>query len=144
MPDAQFDAAVWLIRHLQGTFGNIAPRGHGEMSGAATACPGRFFPLAEMKRLQYRGSVPTQPPAPPPSTPGAPAPQLFRVQVGAFKVRANADAKAARLRALGHETIIVERGGYIRVQVGAFAQRPNADRLAATLKSQGFSTFVTT
>jgi len=54
MPDAQFNALVWLIKHLRGIYGDIPVRGHRDL--AATACPGQFFPLAEVQRLQFRGS----------------------------------------------------------------------------------------
>jgi len=53
MPDAQFNAGVWLLRHLGGIYGNPTVQGHGDLS--PTACPGRHFPLAEMRRLQIRG-----------------------------------------------------------------------------------------
>jgi len=52
MPDAQFNALVWLVRYLRGIYGDIWIRGHRDL--AATACPGQFFPLAEVQRLQFR------------------------------------------------------------------------------------------
>jgi|GEM_PF-1619808 len=54
MPDAQFNALVWLIRHLRGIYGNVPIQGHGEL--AATACPGQFFPLDEVRHLEFRGA----------------------------------------------------------------------------------------
>lgn len=53
MPDAQFNALVWLCRHLQGIYGNIPIRGHRDYM--ATACPGQFFPMDEVRTLQFRG-----------------------------------------------------------------------------------------
>ena len=53
MPDAQFNALVWLCNEIRKTYGDIPINGHGEL--AATACPGRNFPLAELKRLEFRG-----------------------------------------------------------------------------------------
>ena len=52
MPDAQFNALVWLIRHLREVYGDIWIKGHRDL--AATACPGQFFPLEEVKTLQFR------------------------------------------------------------------------------------------
>ena len=53
MPDAQFNVLVWLCLYLQGISGNIPIRGHsGYME---TACPGQFFPMDELQRLQFRG-----------------------------------------------------------------------------------------
>ena len=58
MPDAQYNALVWLIKHLRGIYGDIPVRGHNEFAGhTSNACPGQFFPLAEVKRLQFRGKV---------------------------------------------------------------------------------------
>ena len=54
MPDAQFNALVWLIKHIRGIYGNIPIRGHREVPGTSTACPGRFFPIDEIRRLEYR------------------------------------------------------------------------------------------
>jgi len=53
MPDAQFNALVWLIKHLRGIFGDIPIKGHRDLT--ATACPGQFFPLDELRRLELRG-----------------------------------------------------------------------------------------
>jgi len=55
MPDIQFNALVWLIQHLRGIYGNIPIQGHRDL--AATACPGQFFPLDEVRRLQFRGTA---------------------------------------------------------------------------------------
>jgi len=54
MPDAQFNAGVWMLKYLQKRYGTHPIYGHGELR--ATACPGRFFPLDEMRTLQYRGN----------------------------------------------------------------------------------------
>jgi len=59
MPDAQFNALVWLIRHVRERYGNIWIRGHRDLM--ATACPGQHFPMDEVRRLQFRGGVPTLP-----------------------------------------------------------------------------------
>ena len=53
MPDVQFNALVWLLRHLRGVYGDIPIHGHREL--AANACPGQFFPLDEARTLQFRG-----------------------------------------------------------------------------------------
>jgi len=53
MPDTQFNALVWLLRHVRGIYGNLPIQGHNAF--ASTACPGRFFPMAEVRRLEYRG-----------------------------------------------------------------------------------------
>ena len=52
MPDAQFNALVWLIKEIRRKYGKIPIQGHRDF--AATACPGRFFPMDEVRRLKYR------------------------------------------------------------------------------------------
>ena len=54
MPDVQFNALVWLIRHLRSIYGNLPIGGHRDL--AATACPGQFFPMDELQKLQFRGT----------------------------------------------------------------------------------------
>ena len=49
MPQAQFDAIVWLIRHIRNIYGDIPVKGHREFSGNATVCPGQFFPLEQIR-----------------------------------------------------------------------------------------------
>jgi len=53
MPDIQFNAGVWLINHLFETFGTLPILGHREAS--PSACPGKFFPLGEIRTLNFRG-----------------------------------------------------------------------------------------
>ena len=54
MPDAQFNAGVDIIKYLVGKVPSIKKiGGHGEYM--ATACPGQYFPLEEMKTLKKRG-----------------------------------------------------------------------------------------
>jgi len=67
---------------------------------------------------------------------------LYRVQVGAFSQRKNAERFADELRKKGWEVFIVSESPY-RVQVGAFAQKENADGVVSKLKSQGYEAFVT-
>lgn len=69
---------------------------------------------------------------------------LYRVQTGAFSKKANADAFAAKLKAAGFATYIVQVGNLYKVQVGAFAQKTNADNMMAKLKAAGYDAFITT
>lgn len=49
MPKAQYDACVRLIRDLRAKYPDIKwIKGHKEMPGCSTACPGDYFPLARM------------------------------------------------------------------------------------------------
>lgn len=60
MPDAQFNAGVWLIQYLRQRVPTVRVV-NGHRHWAATACPGRYFPLAEMLAGKYRGQQPAQP-----------------------------------------------------------------------------------
>lgn len=71
-----------------------------------------------------------------------PEARLFRVQVGAFSVRANADRMADRLRKDGYSPFVTTTGNLHRVQVGAFSVRANAQRLEAELKGKGYDTII--
>jgi len=141
----QIESAAWLKRHIRDEIQRIYGAemaltrdfivGHDEITPLHRPnCPGRNFPWGTiMNRLQE--NVPTQ----------APQGLLFRVQVGAFRQRANAAATLDRLKEAGHEdAFIASDGSLFRVQVGAFAERVNAIRLENELKTQGFDTFITT
>ena len=53
MPDAQFNAGVDIIKYVMGNVPTAKViGGHGEFM--ATACPGKYFPLEEMKTLKKR------------------------------------------------------------------------------------------
>lgn len=85
---------------------------------------------------------PAQPPpasAPSESTPSA-AP-LYRVQVGVFSERANADRMLAMLKEQGYEGIIIA-GPPHRVQTGAFSSQENAAKLVQELIQKGFEAII--
>ncbi|WP_333638261.1 N-acetylmuramoyl-L-alanine amidase [Tissierella praeacuta] len=69
---------------------------------------------------------------------------LYKVQVGAFSVKTNADNLANELRAKGYMPIVVLVGGLYKVQVGAFSVRTNADALANELRAKGYNAIVVT
>jgi cell division protein FtsN len=96
------------------------------------------------------------PPTPLPSPP-QPAPQsssqppvtsspaqegvLYRVQVGVFSERANAERMIALLQEAGYEGIILA-GPPHRVQTGAFSSQDNAARLVEELTQKGFEAII--
>lgn len=98
-------------------------------------------------RADVAAAIRTSPGGSAPSTPAAPENNtgtLYRVQCGAFGVKGNADALAAKLKAAGYATYMVKVGTLYKVQVGAFGVKANATKLAAELKAKGFDTFITT
>lgn len=69
---------------------------------------------------------------------------LYRVQVGAYKYKANADSQLVKVKAAGFDTYMVQVDGLYKIQVGAYKQKANADSMLAKVKAKGFSAFVTT
>ncbi|MFS0654836.1 N-acetylmuramoyl-L-alanine amidase [Bacillus sp. 179-C3.3 HS] len=67
---------------------------------------------------------------------------LYKVQVGAFKVKANADELVTTLTSKRFDAFVVLDGGLYRVQAGAFRSKKNADDLVARLKQAGHDAFV--
>ena len=78
------------------------------------------------------------------STDTRPQPEkvLYRVQTGAFRNKAGAEALLQQVKAKGFDTYMVKVNGLYKVQVGAFAQKSNAIAMVAKLKAAGFSTYV--
>jgi len=75
----------------------------------------------------------------------APAKTTYTVQVGAFKLRREAETKAAALQVAGYEYSI-EPGGagepLFMLKVGRFESRAEAVAMQLKLKKDGFSTFI--
>ncbi|HHY47701.1 MAG TPA: SPOR domain-containing protein [Firmicutes bacterium] len=73
--------------------------------------------------------------------PGGATAGVYRVQVGAFTERANADRLAGELKAQGYEVYVTGEPPF-RVQVGAFSRKENATSLANELKGKGYQVYV--
>lgn len=73
---------------------------------------------------------------------------LYRVQTGAFAVRANAQRLLDELKDKGYDAFIttVDQGGQVlyRVQVGAFSVRSNAENMRDNLKAAGYDAIIMT
>lgn len=69
---------------------------------------------------------------------------FYRVQVGAFEEKENAEEKAEDLEVAGFDTYIVKVGGLYKVQTGAFKERADAEAQLANVKAAGFSAFINT
>lgn len=71
---------------------------------------------------------------------------LYRVQVGAFRQKDNADALLKKLKAAGFSDAFIVQvdNGLLRVQIGAFAVKANADKRLKDAQAKGFDGFVTT
>lgn len=69
---------------------------------------------------------------------------LYRVQVGAFTKKENADRQLEEVKAAGFETYMVKAGSYYKIQVGAYSKKGNADAVLTKVKAAGFDSFITT
>lgn len=67
---------------------------------------------------------------------------LYKVQVGAFSKRANAENLEAELLTKGYDTYIVQEGALYKVQVGAFKDKDNAVALVNRLENDGYETYL--
>ncbi|OIK15747.1 N-acetylmuramoyl-L-alanine amidase [Bacillus sp. MUM 116] len=67
---------------------------------------------------------------------------LYKVQIGAFSKKANADDLATKAKAKGFDAIVILKDSLYKVQIGAFATKANADDLAAKAKNAGFDVMV--
>ena len=69
--------------------------------------------------------------------------KLYRVQVGAFSVKANAEKLVNELKQKGYTAITYQAENKLyRVQVGAFSVKANAEKLANELKQKGYNTII--
>ncbi|MFV0552913.1 MAG: N-acetylmuramoyl-L-alanine amidase [Anaerorhabdus sp.] len=69
---------------------------------------------------------------------------LYRVQVGAFSNKDNADKMLERVKKAGFDTYMIVVDGLYKVQVGAYSVLKNAENQKEKLVSAGFDTFITT
>jgi N-acetylmuramoyl-L-alanine amidase len=96
--------------------------------------------VCEFTGVGFRKPSDKQPVEPKPVDPK----NYYRVQTGAFKYKANADAYANEIKSKGFDIYMVEADGYYKVQVGAYEIKANADAMEAKLKAAGYPTFITT
>ncbi|MCY7753647.1 N-acetylmuramoyl-L-alanine amidase [Bacillus haynesii] len=67
---------------------------------------------------------------------------LYKVQIGAFRNKANADSLAAQAEAKGFDAIVIYRDSLYKVQIGAFSSKENAEALVQQAKNAGFDAFI--
>lgn len=75
-----------------------------------------------------------------PSTSGSTG--LYKVQVGAFSEKKNAEDTVKELKAKGFDGYAYQSGKLYKVQAGAFQDEDNAESLASKLASAGFDCYV--
>ena len=68
--------------------------------------------------------------------------KIYRVQVGAYKNKCNAEKMVKELKAKGYNAIITNTDNLYRVQVGAYKNKSNAQKIVNELKSKGYSAII--
>lgn len=68
--------------------------------------------------------------------------ELFKVQVGAFGERNNAEALVRDLEKRKYSAFIVVEEGFFKVQAGAFSKRSNAEELVERLRKDGYRPYI--
>lgn len=71
-------------------------------------------------------------------------PTYYRVQVGAFRNRQNADTLLYELQDQGYPAFLLDEDGLYKVQVGAYLQLGNAINMEQRLRDAGYTTLITT
>lgn len=108
---------------------------------AAKACPGdwmytRMADLAQKVTAALGGSE-----APSGTETLDPSGKIYRIQLGAYKKKENAEIKLRQVSAAGFECFITDpdpKDGYMRVQCGAYMVKANAESKLAAVKYAGF------
>ena len=116
---------------------------------ANKACPGEYLLnkhsyIAEEvnKRLGVKTTTTTV--TTPSTSETASGKVLYRVQVGAYSKKENAENQLQVLKNKGFDTMIVNVGGLYKVQVGAYSVKANATSMQTKLKAAGFEAIIVT
>ena len=67
---------------------------------------------------------------------------IYRVQVGAYLLKANADRMLKKLKKKGFNAVVIKSGAVYRVQVGAYTKIENAQTIQENLKHRGFKSVI--
>ncbi len=74
--------------------------------------------------------------------PGDDEDEIYRVQTGLFRNKANADAMAAQLRNMGYPVAIEVSGDFYAVKVGEYDDLEDATELEQKLRRMGYDTLI--
>ena len=69
---------------------------------------------------------------------------LYRVQVGAYSKKENAEAQLEKVKKAGFDTYMVQVDGLYKIQTGAYSKKENAEVQLEKVKKAGFDGFITT
>lgn len=113
-------------------------------ASAATPAPPAPAPAAPQAAAPPAPATvaPSARPAPSAFSPANRPPQVYRVQVGAFRQPINADQLVIRLREDGYQPVVRTVGGLRVVQIGSFTNRAAAERLVRELRAKRYDALV--
>jgi len=130
--DGNFEQAVanaqWLINNLMNThnisLSNVVTHQH----WSGKNCPRKLL----HRWQEFKNGIENQ------DNPDT----LYKVQIGAFSQRENAEQLSNQATSQGFENFIVYEGGLYKVQIGAFSNRANAESLADQARNAGFDVYI--
>ena len=67
---------------------------------------------------------------------------IYRVLVGSFTVKANADRRLKEMLEKGFDAFISVSGEYYRVCVGSYSSKANADKRLSEMQSKGYDAYI--
>lgn len=68
--------------------------------------------------------------------------KLYKVQVGAYRLKLNAQLTVNELKKLGYSPAIVKVDNFYKVQLGAFKIKSNAEKMQKQLKAKGYESIL--
>src|SRR5690625_2302856 len=126
--DKAMQNAQWLIRKLMSdhniSIKNVVPHKH----WSGKNCPNRILPIWD----KFIDGLKEQPKSD----------NLYKVQIGAYKQKVNADLQAKRAKNKGFDTYILREKELYKVQIGAYNKLENAQKQADKAKKAGFETYI--
>lgn len=143
--DASYKSLIKLCADICKRY-NITPHWDSTIYGSLTVhrqfcntlCPGPF-----LYNKITSGQVERDIKAAMGSKPEPETKKLYRVQVGAFKKKGNADNLAKKLKDKGYDVITKKVGELYKVQCGAFSVKKNAQGVYDKLVKDGYKPFIT-
>src|SRR5690625_52332 len=74
--------------------------------------------------------------------PSQPSGKLYKVQIGAYKNKANADRQSKRAKDKGFDTYTLHEKGLYKIQIGAYSKLENAQKQANKAHKAGFDVYI--
>ena len=99
---------------------------------------GHAYGIADAFGLPKKANVSNQQPSQSSTT----ANELFRVQIGAFKDRENAEKVLEKAKVSGFQAYLRQENNFYKVQIGAFSVRNNAEELQARANAIGLNAVI--